>query len=479
MIYYGSIFELPERSDMFSAHDFNRLFSSLEGQAELSISRNPLGAPGSPLKHLMCWVFADGSNDPEYCAALGPLTQSQVAFDDRYVRNRARLKLPFLLGRFLSFHQMKFIELSDLRQQILVESADWGLSDLERGILDRAIDRGYVIWGLYAQMRVCVICERQNILVESPVEALSDDLDSDSANNSEQEILRPGTAEREAALCGRIFDYFMFRYSCFRDVPFKFFLDKLSADQKIMFYADPPTFCPLKETREEIFLWPWQSCLIRDPSKRVKKTAIISKSIQTISLVIDIRNSTEAMDLSPDPFLFSNFIDAVVEQARNVILKFGGFFDKDTGDGVVGHFACETYEWLGDHFLFHILALKAANTILNDIEDICVNFARELEHGVGALGAGVGIHSGSAVWLANERQIRAIGPSVVWADRLCGDAKNGEILVSQGFLRRAEQELGEPLSDCVTERGVNLKGKDPALDLKGFSFNRHSRIIRS
>ena len=53
-----------------------------------------------------------------------------------------------------------------------------------------------------------------------------------------------------------------------------------------------------------------------------------------------------------------------------------------------------------------------------------------LGQGLGALQMSMGIHIDNAVWIADEGQIKAIGPSVVWAARLCSSAKPLEILIS-------------------------------------------------
>ncbi len=72
-------------------------------------------------------------------------------------------------------------------------------------------------------------------------------------------------------------------------------------------------------------------------------------------------------------------------------------------------------------------------------------------------GAGIGIHSGTAVWLADEIFIRAIGTSIVGAARLCANADAGEIVISNSTFHSAMRD-GHAIDGLIfNKKPVSLK----------------------
>jgi class 3 adenylate cyclase len=194
---------------------------------------------------------------------------------------------------------------------------------------------------------------------------------------------------------------------------------KIDASADILFNQFFSPNCFDVATEPDVpFAWPWQKSL------DFRNGLVMPKQIPTISLVMDIRNSSSAMLLTRDPPRFAGFIDQAVEGAREAITQNSGYFDKETGDGVVGHFAC------GDNLedeatLKH--ALVAAKSISIMTTRLCGEYQENLRFSLGALGCAIGLFADRAVWLYSWRGVRAIGGSVVNASRICANAKPREV----------------------------------------------------
>lgn len=195
---------------------------------------------------------------------------------------------------------------------------------------------------------------------------------------------------------------------------------KVSMGAKRLFnqFFGPNCYDVLREAAVP-FAWPWQRCL------EIRDGAVQPKQIPTISLVMDLRNSSSAMLLTPDAPRFAIFVDKVVEDARELIVTNGGYFDKDTGDGLVGHFeAPENFD--GDVTALNN-ALLAAKLINTNTTRLCAEYQKNLSLALRGLGCAIGLFFGRAVWLHSWRGVRAIGSSVVNASRICSNASAGEV----------------------------------------------------
>ena len=178
------------------------------------------------------------------------------------------------------------------------------------------------------------------------------------------------------------------------------------------------------------FSWPWQRSTYDDGISSVRK-----RHIPTISLVMDLRCSSSALLLSVHPERFVLFIDEMVEDARNIVTGNGGYFDNDTGDGMVGHF--EVLAGLETDATPLRNALTAARLIMIRTTERCARYQGNLNFHLGGLGCAVGLYLGGAVWLYSWRGVRAIGESVVNAARICANARAGEV----GYCNTIAQRL--------------------------------------
>lgn len=234
-------------------------------------------------------------------------------------------------------------------------------------------------------------------------------------------------------------DYFRGRSPVWSGVPMTFLFDSVNhdADGVAKLLLEPKCFNPAKPMPQGWYLWPWQRSLDRAAGGEVQY-----RPIKTTSLVFDLRKSTLALEQlrDEDIGLFSGFLKEVVKAAKTAIFQQGGFFDKETGDGVVAHFADITLPDR-DFEPASVRAFKAASALIKSVHAICEAFQDHLRMGVGGLGASVGLHSGKAVWICENNFISAIGESVIMAARLCAEAENLSIFVSNHEFQKLAKSL--------------------------------------
>ena len=265
-------------------------------------------------------------------------------------------------------------------------------------------------------------------------------------------------------------DFFRLRSPVWNAIPIHFLLNAQERNHESVrrMLLHPRCFNPEEETPQDSFLWPWQYCIF------LERQAVVSyRAKTTTSLVFDLRKSTIALEQlsSRDIAEFSPFIKSVVEMAKTAIARHGGFFDKDTGDGVVAHFV--NFDAAATQVTFASApkrAFDAAVSIVKQASGICNAFQAKLRLGVGGLGGAVGIHTGSAVWLVDDKQVRAIGDSAILASRLCNEApQQGIFLSNSEFLGLADQ-LPAEVAQRFTRRSYSGKEVTGNADLFGYAI---------
>lgn len=237
-------------------------------------------------------------------------------------------------------------------------------------------------------------------------------------------------------------------YSSALDNPFLF--EKL--------YFEPTEFW-LPNPDKAKFQWPWQRCLYVD---RQQPKSLKFDSIDTTSLVADLRWSTAAMEQFTPPEKYGEFLDRIVSECREIILEQGGYFDKETGDGFVSHFCYHDIDNVEDKTIQGtidalVVSKKLVDATAKIIESYKPFFTLEIE----SLGLGIGIHSEKAVWLFDDHQIRALGPSVVKASRFQSNARQNEVIISANsyskLIARPLTQLPENLIDGFTRKKLKIK----------------------
>lgn len=418
----ASISEFQKRVDLFDKDDWQRTFDG-GTLAGLAAARDPVqtGLIGFPFSPVGVWAFEPSKSAIRIVS--GNLPGRSPRSSNRIERKRATLDFFVTLAPFL----LRNSRLRPTVEQLcdMVRNSQNTLPEGEyHKRLSEICDKYVLEWTDVKDIELALLIDRQKV----------------RSKEKGVELLRPNASALVNQIAGLIHDYHAFRLPIWRSTPATI-VGNESIDTLWLrkLFADPLSFHPTDSDAEDAFFWPWQRCLTVEG----KVSALVRyRPIPTTSLVMDIRGSTSAMELTDPPDKFSEFIDQVVGIARTTILQHGGYFDKETGDGVVGHFCSRNnVPALGtrtEASSMEILAVKAGREITQKVHDLCRRYQRWLRHGMDKLGGAIGIHTGTAVWLADEMHIRAIGSSVVGAARLCSCAESGEIVVSNRTYQNAE-----------------------------------------
>lgn len=265
-------------------------------------------------------------------------------------------------------------------------------------------------------------------------------------------------------------DFFRLRSPVWNAIPIRFLLNAQERDHESIrrMLLHPRCFNPEEATPPNSFLWPWQYCICLE-----NQGSVSYRTKTTTSLVFDLRKSTIALEQlnSRDIAEFSPFIKSIVEMARSTIALHGGFFEKDTGDGVVAHFV--NFDADATQVTFERAskrAFEAAVSIIRKATAICNAFQSKLRLGVGGLGGSVGLHTGSAVWLVEDGKVRAIGDSAILASRLCNEAPQRGVFVSNSEYLSLNELLPGDLMSRFTRRSYSGKEVSGGADLYGHSI---------
>jgi len=266
------------------------------------------------------------------------------------------------------------------------------------------------------------------------------------------------------------FDYFKIRSPIWNVAPMRYLFQgtRKSHSNLIKLHLHPKCFQPVSNLNEGQFFWPWQKCL-----SSVNDGELEYCPIETTSLVFDLRKSTIAMEQLPQKSLgaFSPFIKSIVKSAKEIVFSHGGFFDKETGDGLVAHFV--GFDQLDEAVQGKCpnqRAFEAGVDIIRECGRICDDFQKQLNFGVGALGAAVGIHTGSAVWVSEDNHVRAIGESVIVASRLCSEAADKNIFISNKQFSYLSPCINTNVIALFQERLYRGKEVDVNANLFGYSI---------
>lgn len=168
---------------------------------------------------------------------------------------------------------------------------------------------------------------------------------------------------------------------------------------------------------------------------------------------------------------FPAFIRDLVEVAKDCVFRHGGFFDKETGDGIVAHFC---HFEVGDEAANgpSVRAFRAAQEILRGIRRPCEDVQQRLNLGVGGLGGSVGLHSSDAVWSCDDGEISALGDSVIMAARLCGEAENYTVFASNSEFYRLQADLSSDEEQNFEKREYSGKEWNQGAKLFGRMYKQ-------
>lgn len=214
---------------------------------------------------------------------------------------------------------------------------------------------------------------------------------------------------------------------------------------------------PAAATFREVFRQRCQNLSHRN-AEYIKKTWDTCKideneAPMTVTLSLDLRKSTFAMDQSESRGRFARWMSTLVSSLRNIVKKHRLIFDKFTGDGVIAHFS------VGDvkEDDFRVVeaverVARCAAEMIAAVEGGLDELRRFLHYDSRLFGAGVGIGVGAAHWdVDHAGNPLVVGRGVVSACRTGDKAAAGYVyMTGLAYQCYRETRLGHsaPANPC-------------------------------
>lgn len=437
-----SITAIPKRIDLFGAADWTTCFSAKDGSgaAIIAASSDPLFHVDHSAGVYGLWAFSGKKSELNVLLGRPFLNSKRAA--ERYESRRTSLGMVALLAPIIS----RMVPYQpDIDSILNFASASRFLEDPFGRELSECVEtlrREFsVSWVKWGQVSVALLVNNKDVGIPQAGKNLT-------VGDNRLDLVQ-GTATA-------LYDYHYVRHSIWQAIP-RFLSLSDDRDWQLIrnYFADPIAFRPGLVPPPNAFLWPWQRCLERASSQ---SPLVTHREIPTTSLVLDLRKSTAAMALSINSASFAGFIDEVVAVCRNLVVQNGGFFDKETGDGCVCHFEDQSIKYgRNESNASAKYAVAAARQLIENVSEVCRRYQSRLSHGLVGLGPAIGIHTGNAVWLADEQHVRGIGSSVVGASRLCSQAGKNEILISNRTLADLEVSGPSGVTKTMKQREISVK----------------------
>lgn len=152
--------------------------------------------------------------------------------------------------------------------------------------------------------------------------------------------------------------------------------------------------------------------------------------IDTVTLSLDLRKSTQMMEKAVRPERFAKWLSAMVQVLRSIVHRHLGVFDKFTGDGVLAHFlVMDIKELPGEKARSAVRsAVCCADEMIEAIRILLQAVQPFIRFDSALFGAGVGIARDWAHWESDRNsQLIVVGTGVVDACRMSSGAKAGKI----------------------------------------------------
>ncbi len=319
-----SISDLPSRRDLFSLDDWNNTISlkNMERLARLDEAKDPLGWTDSLHPHSL-WMF-----------------------------NKEDLGLEFLFGRSLDKHQSIADPFEDNRKTLLplvrLSSALSKLLDRSREFNDVYSTISWSDVSKYFSDDVKIFKNFYLIRydprnINMTIIGMFLDNESKIPGGQTKADLGHQIDFLAGGYLSNILDYHIYRQPVWQNIPRSIFQKyRKNSHEAVKVYSDPFVYDPRDQNDQSIFLWPWQKCISLRKHNDQSLASYNHRQIETVSLVLDIRRSTTALSLTRKPAHFAAFIEELTHISKQVLIQNGGYFDKDTGDGISGHF-CDDF----------------------------------------------------------------------------------------------------------------------------------------
>lgn len=184
------------------------------------------------------------------------------------------------------------------------------------------------------------------------------------------------------------------------------------------------------ESREESYYPPWIDGRLDLEGKEPKEieAARNKRTVSTITLSLDLRKSTIAMDQATDLGEFAYWMRELVQELTEIALAHLAVFDKFTGDGIIVHFLNDDVNRLiplispdCDKLSAMELAVICATKMITIVDQRLATLREFLQNDFANFGASVGLDVGAAKWSADHTgNPIVVGRGVVGACRNSG-----------------------------------------------------------
>lgn len=179
----------------------------------------------------------------------------------------------------------------------------------------------------------------------------------------------------------------------------------------------------------------------------------------TIAVFGDVRHSQDVMKYGASAVDFARRMGEFVGESRRMIRKYCGLFDKFTGDGFLAYFNEHLCQW---HGLNYVDCFTAFLTEYVDYaQEHFEAWRRTLRKlPVEPVGLAIGADMGTVTFRDYDDHLVAVGEPIVWANRMCSEARAGEILVnnllSEALRGRKRRELSLAPRNGLTKSGESF-----------------------
>ena len=209
--------------------------------------------------------------------------------------------------------------------------------------------------------------------------------------------------------------------------------------EKIGYTRIPPMSITNEEFEHSADFVRWKGHLPR-AALRGDPEALIREASNADSIVVvgDIRRSQDLMTYSASPQDYSRRIVSFITQTRQLIEKYGGFFDKFTGDGFVAYFNEAICRTAGLDYITAFLSFA------REERSFCHKHFCEWAGALRKLpeeniGLAIGADHGRVEFNDLNHHLVAVGEAIVWACRMEAVAKAGEVVVNNLLFRALEK----------------------------------------
>ncbi|MEO5372851.1 MAG: hypothetical protein H7840_01085 [Alphaproteobacteria bacterium] len=191
--------------------------------------------------------------------------------------------------------------------------------------------------------------------------------------------------------------------------------------------------------------------------------------VDTITVSLDLRRSTLAMEKAANPGMFAMWLNVMVAVLRALVHRHMGVFDKFTGDGIIAHFLPEDLKKVDHKEKAMLAAVACADEMVVAVDYLLKSLRPFLRYNCRAFGAGIGIAMDRAYWRMDSRHhLIVVGAGVVDACRMSSATDAGDIFLT----------LNAYHEYCITNGRPGLRGCKVPFKAKNYPEDLNLEVWR-